>query len=337
MSEYTTDFKKYLTRSAESIVKSIVKSTLSNPRESTFILKFSASMKNADSRRKKWESEGEQIPAFLICSITNSCSMPWSGCYPDAENSCKDNSDGEELTASDWEKVFRDAAEVGIGFIILAGEEAMARRDVLEVATKFPEIIFAVFADATVIDKSMVMLLDRHRNIVPVLIIEDEAEQANERREKVLGRQIDGALAQLRSKRIIFASSVIATAQNYSVVAQDRFVSALYKSGCRIVLFSEPAAADKQSDYAHLGNKERELLLQNVRRLRSGKNNMLYICLPHDWSALGECLAAGTGFIHIDSTGGASSCPFSSDSDFNILGYSLRLAFKAIMSDAQKE
>ena len=65
---------------------------------------------------------------------------------------------------------------------------------------------------------------------------------------------------------------------------------------------------------------------------------MVYISFPGDEKGSGGCVAAGRGFFHINSHGGAEPCPFSPYSDINVKETSLRDAmksklFKALQSE----
>ena len=53
------DLQEYLTKGVEGIVADAVRATLKNPRESAFMLRFSAASKAASRRRRKLEDAGE--------------------------------------------------------------------------------------------------------------------------------------------------------------------------------------------------------------------------------------------------------------------------------------
>ena len=71
---------EYLTGGVEKIVKGAVRATLSDPRESAFMARFALSSREASRRRARAEAEGENIPPFLIASITSSCNLHCAGC-----------------------------------------------------------------------------------------------------------------------------------------------------------------------------------------------------------------------------------------------------------------
>ena len=105
---------------------------------------------------------------FLIASITSNCNLHCAGCYARSNDACSDEDAFSQLTKRDWAKVFYEARDLGIGFILLAGGEPMIRRDVIEAAGEIPEIIYPIFTNGTMIDEKYLELLDKHRNLVPV-------------------------------------------------------------------------------------------------------------------------------------------------------------------------
>lgn len=74
------------------------------------------------------------------------------------------------------------------------------------------------------------------------------------------------------------------------------------------------------------GNVEREYLIAEIERLRKDCPKMVYLSFPGDEKGTGGCVAAGRGFFHINSHGGAEPCPFSPYSDINVRDASLKEA-----------
>ena len=64
---------------------------------------------------------------------------------------------------------------------------------------------------------------------------------------------------------------------------------------------------------------------------------MVYISFPGDEKSSGGCVAAGRGFFHINSHGGAEPCPFSPYSDVNVKDSSLREAIASPLFRALRE
>ena len=64
---------------------------------------------------------------------------------------------------------------------------------------------------------------------------------------------------------------------------------------------------------------------------------MVYVSFPGDEKSSGGCVAAGRGFFHINSHGGAEPCPFSPYSDINVRDTSLRDALNSALFRALRE
>ena len=85
------------------------------------------------------------------------------------------------------------------------------------------------------------------------------------------------------------------------------------------------------------GEAERTWMREALARLRKESSDMLYISFPGDEKSSGGCLAAGRGFFHINSHGGAEPCPFSPYSDLNLRRVSLREALRSPLFVALRE
>ena len=88
--------------------------------------------------------------------------------------------------------------------------------------------------------------------------------------------------------------------------------------GCKAVIFVEYVPVTAESNELAPSDTEREFLMNEIQRLREERPEMVYIAFPGDEKSSGGCVAAGRGFFHINSHGGAEPCPFSPYSDVNI-------------------
>ena len=146
------DLQEYLSNGAEAIVKDAIRASIKNPKESLFLAKFAKHTKKASKIRQKYSEKGQNIPVFLISSITSSCNLHCTGCYSRANNACSDDAPLNQLSAEEWEDIFSQAKDIGISFIVLAGGEPMIRLDVIEKASRFDEILFPIFTNGNIIE-----------------------------------------------------------------------------------------------------------------------------------------------------------------------------------------
>ena len=86
------------------------------------------------------------------------------------------------MSAEQWDGIFDQARRIGISFILLAGGEPLLRKDVIDCAAMYPEIVFPVFTNGTMITSEFVSIFDNHRNLVPILSMEGDRDQTDKRR-----------------------------------------------------------------------------------------------------------------------------------------------------------
>ena len=331
------DLQKHIERGVERIVKDAIKASLRNPRESAFMLRFSAASRAASKRRLQLETEGEHIPSFLIASITSSCNLHCAGCYSRCNDATVDSEPVMQLSADDWANIFDEAQSLGVSFIMLAGGEPMLRPEVIKKAAEKPDILFPIFTNGTYMSESYLKLLDEHRNLVPVLSIEGGKKITDERRgEGVYDKQTSN-MDELGRRGILFGASVTVTTENIEEVTSPEFVGDLARRGCRLIIYIEFVPVTDESMHLAPGERERAYLASAMDSLRSGNDEMVLLAFPGDEKADGGCMAAGRGFFHINSHGGAEPCPFSPYSDINVKESSLREAMRSRLFVALRE
>ena len=326
MTEKAFDIQEYMTKGVERVVSDALRATFKNPKETAFMVRFAAASKAASRKREEQEKRGEHIPPFLIASITSACNLHCAGCYSRCNHATVDAAPVRQLTGDEWKKIFTEADELGISFILLAGGEPMLRQDVIEAAAEVSHILFPIFTNGTYLDAFYLKLLDKHRNLLPIMSIEGDREATDSRRGAgVYDKLIEGMDA-LKARDLIFGASVTVTTENLHEVTSDAFLSSLSSRGCKAVIYVEYVPVTEESKELAPGDAEREYLAREMERLREEKPEMVFISFPGDEKSSGGCVAAGRGFFHINSHGGAEPCPFSPYSDINVRDTSLREA-----------
>ena len=318
MSESDFNIQEYLTNGVEIILKDAMRATFRNPKESIFLLKFAKHAKKANRIRESYDKQGKNIPGFLIASITSSCNLHCAGCYSRASDACNDETPSNQLSDDEWEDIFRQAGDIGISFIVLAGGEPMIREDVIIKASKYPEILFPIFTNGTMLDDDYFKLLDDNRNLVPILSIEGSEEVTDSRRGKGVYSQLIESMKLMNKKNIIFGASLTFTKENLATLLSRDYIDELHDLGCKVVFFIEYVPMNGQRMDLAPGDRERELLFKEIDRLRNEYEDMLFMSFPGDEKTSEGCLAAGRGFFHINSHGGAEPCPASPYSDINV-------------------
>ena len=331
------NIQNYLADGVEGIVKDALRASFKNPKEILFLRKFSKNAKKATEIRKKYEKTGQNIPAFLIASITSSCNLHCSGCYSRSNHACNDDAPINQLSDEEWEDIFNQAKDMGISFIVLAGGEPLLREDVISKATEFPEILFPIFTNGTMLNEDYLNIFNNNRNLVPIFSIEGDEEITDSRRGKGVYKQLVDSMELMKKNNIIFGASLTFTNNNLSSLVSNEFIDELHDFGCKVVFFIEYVPVNYETHEIAPSDEERELLLDNLERLRKEYDDMLFMSFPGDEKESGGCLAAGRGFFHINSHGGAEPCPASPYSDINVKDTSLMEALNSKLFRSLRE
>ena len=332
------DIQEYMTHGVERVVSDAIKATLKNPKESVYMAKFALATKAASKKRARLEAEGEHIPPFLIASITSSCNLHCAGCYSRCNNATTDAAPVKQLTDDEWLKIFDEADDLGVSFILLAGGEPLLRKGVIEAAGRKQNILFPIFTNGTFMTEKYFDMFDQNRNLVPIMSIEGEKEATDNRRGEGVYDKLISNMDELKKRGLIFGASVTVTTENIKDISSESFIGNLSDKGCKAVIFVEFVPVTDDSKHLAPGDEDREYLKKEIMRLRQEHPEMVFVSFPGDEKSSGGCIAAGRGFFHINSHGGAEPCPFSPYSDINVKDTSLREAMNSRLFKAlQKE
>jgi MoaA/NifB/PqqE/SkfB family radical SAM enzyme len=298
-----------------------LKIALKNPRSALTFLKTLFWLKKAGSKREKWNARGLRVPPIIILSITQRCNLSCQGCYAQALHEMPEN----ELSPQRLLRLFEEASELGVSFFVVAGGEPFLRPELLEIAARFPNIIFLVFTNGLLIDAAMVARLKRLPNVVPLISLEGGERETDERRGNGVFQSLMGTMAALRRENVFFGTSLTLTHDNFTTLTDDVFIGSLFREGIRAFFLVEYTPVSAGTEHLVVGPEQRQMLKEKIMHFRK-KIPALFISLPQDEEEAGGCLAAGRGFIHISAQGAVEPCPFSPFSDSNIREQSLQEA-----------
>ena len=318
------------------IVREALAITARNPRERMFLARFAFRAWLDGRSRLASAARGRHVPPFLIASITDRCNLQCAGCYARARSDFGKTGGPDPLSASEWGRIFREAHELGVSFVLLAGGEPLVRDDVLDEAAKHTSLVFPVFTNGTLLQGRYLDFFDRHRHLIPILSLEGNEAVTDTRRGMGVHASVGFAMAAMRKRNIFFGASVTVTRDNLAEVTDDAFIGDLCVRGCRIVFYVEYVPVDGVSLNA-LSSSDRGRLAERITELRARKEPILFVSFPGDEDALGGCLAAGRGFFHISARGFAEACPFSPYSDVNLGKVPLSAALDSPLFAALRE
>lgn len=335
--ESNFNLQEHIAKGVERIVSATLKATLRDPRESAFMVRFAAAANKATRRRLELEAEGLHVPSFLIASITSACNLHCAGCYSRCNNATVDAEPVKQLSTGEWKAIFSEAESLGVSFILLAGGEPLLRWDVIEAAGDMKNLIFPIFTNGTYMDDTTFAQLDKCRNLIPVMSIEGGREITDARRGEGVYDRLIAAMDRLHGKNLLFGASITVTTENIREVTSPEFMEKLVRRGCKLVFFVEFVPVTEEARHLAPDDPEREYLLDAIRRFRETFPELIALAFPGNEKANGGCMAAGRGFFHINSHGGAEPCPFSPYSDVDVRKTGVRGALRSLLFMALRE
>ncbi len=303
--------------SFERLLASFVRDALGlavrSPRLSRTLFRISRVQRRAARTRQGWSARGVHVPPLMIASITETCNLRCRGCYAMAHRTAR----AAELSTPRWSGLFREASQLGVSFVLVAGGEPLARWEVVEAAGEVPGALFAVFTNGMLIDDLMVQTIRRRGNIIPVVSLEGPRELTDRRRGSGVYHRVMEAMGRLGRAGVLFGTSITVTSENLEAVTDRSFVDGLLDAGCRLVVYVEYTPIQEGTTHLAPSPAQRAELDRRVRALRRG-GRALFVSFPGDEERFGGCLAAGRGFFHVDAQGRLEPCPFAPFSDASV-------------------
>jgi MoaA/NifB/PqqE/SkfB family radical SAM enzyme len=295
------------------VLKSASRITLHDPRFALHGLRLLGRQRRAARRRDRHEAAGTHVPPFVIYSITDRCNLDCAGCYAKLLH----RSDRPELSDGRVLALLDEARDLGVSVMLLAGGEPLLRENLLTFTARFPEMLFLLFTNGSLVDEATVDRFRGQRHVVPVLSIEGGEDHTDDRRGGGTYRYVTEAMTRLKKRRVFFGTSTTLTRENFELATSEVHLGDLLQRGCRLFYYINYVPVKPGTDHLQLVPAQvREL----EERLAHHRRSLpaLFIAFPHDEVALGGCLAAGRGFLHINACGNVEPCPFSPYSDTNL-------------------
>jgi MoaA/NifB/PqqE/SkfB family radical SAM enzyme len=296
----------------------------SKPKSAARIAHIIKRLETGDSIRKKLEKTGLIVPPLAIISITRQCNLNCAGCYSNAVHEGNEVS----MTPEKLRKLIGEAETLGISAIFLAGGEPLMRQDLLDVAAGFPDTLFIVFTNGTLLDNRTASFFRTNAHIIPVISLEGDEDITDARRGAGTFSFIESAMTILKESQVLFGASITVTSDNIGMVASDAFVASLVKKGVDIVFHVEFVPQRQEEEVLALDPVQKSFLSERAEALQK-RHHALVVAFPGDETEYGGCLAAGRGFLHVSPDGSLTPCPFSSATDANVLTDGLEYALRS--------
>jgi MoaA/NifB/PqqE/SkfB family radical SAM enzyme len=301
-----------------------VRVSLRHPSQAIFFARTVLWQGRAARLRGRMAREGLTVPPIAIFSITNKCNLRCKGCYAQA---IRGNAP-DELSADRLRSIVSEADEVGISFFVIAGGEPLTRPEIVDIARDFPHIIFLLVTNGLLLNAELIDRLSGMRNVVPVLSIEGNQAETDDRRGRGVHERLQEKMLELKRAGIFFSLSFTVTRTNYDTVTDPDFLQTAVDAGCRLFLLLEYTPIRAGTDEWVITDEQRVAMKGLVAGFRA-KFPAVFIAVPWDEEEQGGCLASGRGFIHISASGDLEPCPFAPYSDTNLLKMPLKEALRS--------
>jgi MoaA/NifB/PqqE/SkfB family radical SAM enzyme len=310
----------------------LLKIALKNPRMVFTFIRNLFWLKKASKKRELWDSRGLRVPPIIILSITEQCNLACKGCYAHALHEISE----KELTPERLGSLVAEASDLGVSFFVVAGGEPFLKPELLEIAGRFPNIIFLVFTNGLLLDTAVINRLAELKNIVPLISLEGGEAETDERRGPGVFQKLMRTMAILKKKHLFFGTSLTLTNRNFSTLTDERYLQTLAKEGIKLIFLVEYTPVDPGTEELVVSKAQRKALSEKMKSFRR-RIPALLIALPLAEEEAGGCLAAGRGFIHISAQGAVEPCPFAPFSDSNIREKSLKEALQSRLLSVLRE
>ncbi len=291
---------------------------LYDPRFALRAIRLLSRQRKAAKVREQHRQDGIHVPPFSIFSITGQCNLNCLGCYANVLH----RSSQPELSNERISTLLSEARDLGVSIMLIAGGEPLLRQGLLELTATTPEILFLLFTNATLLDNDVIAKLKMQPHVVPVLSIEGDEAATDARRGAGCYARVIDAMRRLKARHVFFGTSTTLTSENYALTTSRSHVRDLLKRGCRLFYYINYIPVQPGTEHLELPAAHVDDFLEKLADYRKSLP-CLFIAFPQDELALGGCLAAGRGFIHINAYGDVEPCPFSPYSDRNVAEVSL--------------
>ncbi|MDO4633871.1 MAG: radical SAM protein [Eubacteriales bacterium] len=279
-------------------------------------LGYEAFFKGTKTIRANREKYHCNIPWLILFDPTDACNLHctgcWSGTYGHKNNMSYENMD----------KIVIQGKELGAHLYMLTGGEPTVRmKDILKLAEKHNDCIFALYSNSTLINEELCQKIVELGNITFMLSIEGTPETNDERRGDGHYAAVMKAMDLLKKYGIVYGTSICYTRHNIEAVTDEKFIRLIAEKGARFGFYFHymPVGANAVPELMPT-LEQRKQIIDKIRWIRTGNNDIGFFPMDfqNDGEYVGGCIAGGRNYFHINAQGDAEPCVFIHFSDSNI-------------------
>ncbi|NLN16974.1 MAG: radical SAM protein [Firmicutes bacterium] len=262
------------------------------------------------------EELGVKVPYTILIDPTEACNLRCVGCWAGKYQV-------HTLPYETFDRILKEAQELGIHFIVLSGGEPFAYKNLLRAAEEHPDIAFMAYTNGTLIDEEIADRLVATGNLSPVISLEGWREETDARRGAGVYDKVMTTMDLLRERGVLFGCSITATRHNVATLFADEFIDHMIAKGAMYAwsFHYVPVGREPNMDLM-ITPEQRSWLVDRVAAIRDEKSFPL-IDFWNDGEMTGGCIAGGRMYFHITADGQVEPCAFAHFSMENIKDKSL--------------
>lgn len=274
------------------------------------------------------------VPRCLLLDPTSSCNLNCIGCWAAGYNN------HNNISYDKLDDILTQAGKLKISYCFLSGGEPLMRKvDLLKLCEKHRGISFSAFTNGTLIDEEFADKMAEVGNFTVSLSIEGFREKTDYRRGAGVYDKVIKAMDILRSRDIAFGFSVCYHSKNYEEIASDEFLDLMREKGCWMGWLFTYIPVGNEAEPELVCTAEQRAYVQRKIADYNARHDIVIIDFWNSGHMAAGCVAASTGFVHINSRGDIEPCAFCHYSDSNIndvtLSEALKSPFFKAFQDAQ--
>ncbi len=272
------------------------------------------------------------IPWAILMDPTSACNLRCTGCWA-AEYGHKMN-----LSLDELESIIRQGKELGTYVYLYSGGEPLTRKkDLITLCERHPDCAFLTFTNGTLIDDEFADEMLRVKNLVPAISVEGFEDSTDERRGDGVYKKVLEAMERLKKRKLLFGISCCYTSHNTDIIGSEEYFDSMIAMGAKFAWFFTymPIGADAVPELIATA-QQRKFMYEQIQRFRKTKP-IFTIDFWNDGDAVGGCVAAGRGYLHINANGDVEPCAFIHYSDSNIREKTLLEAYQAPLFQAYRK
>ncbi len=147
-------------------------------------------------RQRVSEELGVWVPHFLLIDPTEACNLRCKGCWAGEY-------EVHSLPFERLDRLFTEAEELGIRWIVLLGGEPFAYKRLLELVERHPDMVFMAYTNGTFIDDEVADRLAELANFSPAISLEGFREATDRRRGEGVFDKVMAAMDRLTDRGVV--------------------------------------------------------------------------------------------------------------------------------------